>query len=104
MGVTVQKMITYPTQLRADPGNEDRTRYSGSVIMVGMGGVAAEVFRDRALAMPPLNESLARRALESLKSWAPVARLPRQAGGKHRPAHRDPDAILVPRGRLPGNH
>jgi acetyltransferase len=37
--------------------------------MVGMGGVAAEVFRDRALALPPLNESLARRALESLKSW-----------------------------------
>ena len=41
----------------------------GSVIMVGMGGVAAEVFRDRALALPPLNESLARRMLESLKSW-----------------------------------
>ena len=37
--------------------------------MVGMGGTAAEVFRDRALALPPLNETLARRALESLKSW-----------------------------------
>ena len=41
----------------------------GSVIMVGMGGVAAEVFRDRALGLPPLNEALARRMLESLKSW-----------------------------------
>jgi acetyltransferase len=41
----------------------------GSVIMVGTGGVAAEVFRDRALGLPPLNERLARRMLESLKSW-----------------------------------
>jgi acetyltransferase len=41
----------------------------GAVIMVGMGGIAAEVFRDRALALPPLNEALARRMLESLKSW-----------------------------------
>ena len=41
----------------------------GSVIMVGTGGTAAELFRDRALAMPPLNESLARKMLESLKSW-----------------------------------
>jgi acetyltransferase len=37
--------------------------------MVGMGGTAAELFRDRALALPPLNESLARRMLRSLKSW-----------------------------------
>ena len=29
----------------------------GAVIMVGMGGVAAEVFRDRALGLPPLNEA-----------------------------------------------
>ena len=41
----------------------------GAVIMVGMGGMAAEVFRDRALGLPPLNERLARRMLESLKSW-----------------------------------
>ena len=41
----------------------------GAVILVGMGGIAAEVFKDRALALPPLNETLARRALESLKSW-----------------------------------
>ena len=28
----------------------------GPVIMVGMGGMAAEVFHDRALGLPPLNE------------------------------------------------
>jgi acetyltransferase len=41
----------------------------GAVILVGMGGIAAEVFKDKALALPPLSETLARRALESLKSW-----------------------------------
>ena len=34
-----------------------------------MGGVAAEVLRDRALGLPPLNERLARRMLESLRAW-----------------------------------
>jgi acetyltransferase len=67
-GVTVQKMITYPNSLELILG----TRYDpvfGPVIMVGMGGVAAEVFQDRALGLPPLNDVLARRMLESLKSW-----------------------------------
>ena len=41
----------------------------GAVILVGMGGTATEVFQDRSLALPPLNETLARHALESLKSW-----------------------------------
>src|SRR6478672_1809744 len=38
-------------------------------MMVGFGGVAAEVFQDRALELPPLNERLARHMLESLRSW-----------------------------------
>jgi acetyltransferase len=37
--------------------------------MAGFGGVEAELFRDRALGFPPLNERLARRMLESLKVW-----------------------------------
>src|SRR5690606_30609869 len=32
-------------------------------------GVTAEVFQDRTIELPPLNERLARRMLESLKSW-----------------------------------
>ena len=72
----------------------------GSVIMVGMGGMAAEVFRDRALGLPPLNEALARRMLESLKSWPLLAGLPRQARRQHRPADRDHHAVLLPGGRL----
>ena len=68
VGVTVQKMVTYPNSFELILGTKKDPVF-GAVIMVGMGGVAAEVFRDRALAMPPLNESLARQALESLKSW-----------------------------------
>ncbi len=48
--------------------------------MVGMGGVAAELLHDRALELPPLNEALARRMLESLRLW------PLLAGYRHEPA------------------
>ena len=68
VGVTVQKMVTYPNSFELIMGTKKDPIF-GSVIMVGMGGVAAEVFRDRALGLPPLNEALARRMLESLKSW-----------------------------------
>ena len=39
------------------------------MIMVGMGGIAAELFHDAALGLPPLNERLAMRMLESLRAW-----------------------------------
>jgi acetyltransferase len=67
-GVTVQRMI------RAEGGFEmilgmKKDPTFGAVIMAGLGGISAEVFRDRALGFPPLNERLARRMLESLRSW-----------------------------------
>ncbi len=68
LGATVQTMVTHPTAFELVLGSRKDPVF-GSVIMVGSGGVAAEIFRDWALALPPLNESLARRALESLKSW-----------------------------------
>ncbi|MGD0898741.1 MAG: bifunctional acetate--CoA ligase family protein/GNAT family N-acetyltransferase [Thermoguttaceae bacterium] len=68
LGVTVQKMVTYPNSFELIVGTKKDPVF-GPVIMVGMGGVAAEVFKDRALGLPPLNEALARRMIESLKSW-----------------------------------
>lgn len=68
LGCTVQQMVSYPNSFELIIGTK-RDPVFGSVILVGMGGVAAEVFQDRALALPPLNETLARRALESLESW-----------------------------------
>jgi acetyltransferase len=68
VGVTVQKMVTYPSSFELIIGAKKDPVF-GAVIMIGMGGTAAEVFRDRALGLPPLSETLARRMLESLKSW-----------------------------------
>ncbi|OHB80215.1 MAG: GNAT family N-acetyltransferase [Planctomycetes bacterium RBG_16_64_10] len=67
-GVTLQAMVSHPNSFELLLGAKKDPVF-GAVIMVGMGGTAAEVFRDRALGLPPLNEALARRMLESLKSW-----------------------------------
>ena len=67
-GATVQKMIETGDGVEMILGIK-RDPTFGSVIMAGTGGTAAELFGDRALGFPPLNERLARRMLEGLKSW-----------------------------------
>lgn len=67
-GVTVQAMVKSKDGYELILGAKKDPTF-GAVIMVGTGGVAAEVFKDKALGLPPLNESLARRMLESLKSY-----------------------------------
>jgi acetyltransferase len=42
----------------------------GPVLMFGAGGALVEVFKDRALALPPLNTTLARRLLEQTRIYA----------------------------------
>jgi acetyltransferase len=39
----------------------------GPVLLFGTGGQLVEVFKDRALALPPLNSTLARRMIEQTK-------------------------------------
>lgn len=66
-GVTVQKMIRekgYEVILGAK-----RDPVFGTVLLFGMGGVAAEIFQDRAVSLPPLSERLAQRLLESIKGY-----------------------------------
>ena len=41
----------------------------GTVILVGMGGITAELFNDNRLEFPPLNEQLAMQMLKSLKIY-----------------------------------
>ncbi len=67
-GVTVQKMVTHPGGVELIVGAK-RDPVFGTVLLVGAGGTAAEVFQDRALELPPLSERLARRMIESLRSW-----------------------------------
>lgn len=67
-GVTVQKMARVKNSVEIILGVKKDSVF-GSVIMVGMGGIEAELWGDRALGFPPLNERLAGRMLESLKIW-----------------------------------
>lgn len=67
-GVTVQKMVKVKNGLEMILGVKKDAVF-GSIIMVGMGGVEAELWGDSALGLPPLNERLACRMLESLKIW-----------------------------------
>jgi acetyltransferase len=67
-GVTIQRMVSAPNGHELIVGAK-RDPVFGVVLLVGAGGVTAELYQDRALELPPLNERLARRALESLRSW-----------------------------------
>ena len=59
LGVVVQKMVRRPHGRELIVGLA-RDPTFGPVITFGMGGVAVEVFRDSAVALPPLNAFLAR--------------------------------------------
>ena len=66
-GISVQEMVTGPGQELIVGARKDPT--FGAVIMVGAGGVAAEIAADALLELPPLNERLARRMVEGLRMW-----------------------------------
>ncbi len=67
-GVTIEPMKIDPTGRELIVGAK-RDPVFGSVLMVGAGGINAELFHDSALELPPLNERLADRMLRSLKCW-----------------------------------
>ncbi len=67
-GVTVQRMVNHPSGRELIVG-ATRDPVFGAVLLVGSGGTAAELYQDRALELPPLNDRLVRRMLESLRSW-----------------------------------
>jgi acetyltransferase len=67
-GVSVQPMADLKQGIELILGmKKDPT--VGPVLMIGAGGVTAELFHDRALGLPPLNERLAYRMLQGLRSW-----------------------------------
>jgi acetyltransferase len=63
-GVTIQRMVKSDYELIL---GAKRDRDFGPVILFGMGGVLAEVLKDQALALPPLNRLLARTLIEKTK-------------------------------------
>jgi len=67
-GVTVQRMMCPKDALEMILGTS-RDPTFGPVVMIGLGGVATEVYGDHAFGLPPLNERLARNMVESLRCW-----------------------------------
>ena len=67
-GVTVQPMVARENGVEMILGIKKDPVF-GTVVMAGRGGTEAELFADRSLGLPPLNEPLARRMLESLRIW-----------------------------------
>ncbi len=67
-GVTVQRMVDTKNGYELILGAKKDPVF-GAVIMVGSGGVTAELYNDSALGLPPLTERLARRMIESLKCY-----------------------------------
>ncbi|MBU0628015.1 MAG: bifunctional acetate--CoA ligase family protein/GNAT family N-acetyltransferase [Nanoarchaeota archaeon] len=66
-GVTVQPMV-------ANEGYElilgsKKDNLFGSVILFGMGGIAVELFKDKRIGLPPLNDTLAKRLIEGTKIY-----------------------------------
>lgn len=64
-GVSLQPMIANPEAEILIGAKRDES--FGPVILFGLGGIYAEVLGDRALGLPPLNQTLARRLMEETK-------------------------------------
>ncbi len=67
-GVSVQIMAETRDAVEMILGIK-KDKLFGTVMLVGMGGTKAELFKDRRLEFPPLNEQLARQMLKSLKIY-----------------------------------
>ncbi len=67
-GVTIQKMVNTRNGIELILGIKKDPIF-GTVMLVGMGGTTAELFKDKRLEFPPLNEQLARQMLQSLKIY-----------------------------------
>ncbi|MGN6369705.1 MAG: bifunctional acetate--CoA ligase family protein/GNAT family N-acetyltransferase [Phycisphaerae bacterium] len=62
-GVTVQPMIKFADAYEVILGSSVDPQF-GPVLLFGSGGQLVEVYKDRALGLPPLNATLARRMME----------------------------------------
>lgn len=67
-GVTVQNMIAKKEGYEVIIGSKKDPIF-GPIILFGMGGIMVELFQDRAIGFPPLNQNLARRIMERTKVY-----------------------------------
>ena len=83
-GVTVQPMVKLDGYELIIGSSLDAQ--FGPVMLFGTGGQLVEVFKDRALALPPLNSTLARRMMEQTKIFKALKGRPRPEAGRYRGA------------------
>ena len=69
LGVTVQPMVSNANGYEVIVGSSIDPQF-GPVLLFGSGGQLVEIYRDRALALPPLNTTLARRLMEQTRIYA----------------------------------
>jgi acetyltransferase len=67
-GVTVQPMVSFKDGYELIVGATVDAQF-GPTLLFGLGGQLVEVFKDRALGLPPLNTTLARRLMEHTKIY-----------------------------------
>jgi acetyltransferase len=67
-GVSVQPMVVDPNSIELIVGMKCDPTF-GAVLMLGAGGTMVELVSDRVVELPPLNERLARRMVESMRIW-----------------------------------
>lgn len=67
-GISVQPMIRLENSVELIFGSKTDPVF-GPVIMVGFGGVTAELYKDRALELPPISPARLMRMLKSLQCW-----------------------------------
>ncbi len=87
LGVTVQPSVDRRSGLELIIGSAPDPQF-GPVLLFGTGGEMVEVFGDRALALPPLNTTLARRMMEQ-------TRISRAFGGVRGRAPVDVEALAA---------
>jgi acetyltransferase len=66
LGVTVQRMLDRSDAYELIVGSSSDPQF-GPVLLFGLGGQLVEVFKDRVLALPPLNTTLALRMIQATK-------------------------------------
>ena len=84
LGVTVQPMIKLDGYELIIGSSIDPQ--FGPVLLFGTGGQLVEVFKDRALGLPPLNATLARRMMEGTRIFTALQGRARTRRGGHRRA------------------
>jgi len=68
LGVTVQAMVQLSGSYELILGSSTDPQF-GPVLLFGTGGQLVEIFKDRALGLPPLNSTLARRLMERTRIY-----------------------------------